>query len=60
MSRKKYWDEDDTYGGGRPVEKDYYEKYRHRLYDYADDEDDLNYGDDIEYDDDFGDYEDEK
>jgi hypothetical protein len=37
MKNRRYWDDDEEYTG-RPQQKDVYEKYRHKLYDYDDDE----------------------
>lgn len=41
MSRNKYWDEDSDYVKGRRFERDPLDKYKHRIYDYNDDDFDI-------------------
>lgn len=57
MKHNRYWEEDDDSPRGRREERDYISKYRHKIYEYTNDDDD--YVDDegnIDYDD----YEDEQ
>ena len=46
MRKNVRWDDDDHFGNNRPVEKDLFEKYKNRIYDYEEEEDFL----DDEYD----------
>lgn len=39
MGRREDWDDDGDYVKGRPHERDYYGKYRHKIYDYDEDDD---------------------
>jgi hypothetical protein len=39
MKHTRYWDEDDDSQRGRREERDYLTKYRHKIYDYTDDDD---------------------
>lgn len=45
MKKHKQWEEDEGFSSGKPVEKDYYTKYRHKIYDYDEEEYDDEYGD---------------
>ena len=38
MKNRRYWDDEDDYASSRPQQKDVYDKYRHKLYDYDDEE----------------------
>lgn len=49
--RKRQWEDDDAHSSGRPVEKDYYTKYRNKVYEYDDYE-----TDDDEYSEEYYDY----
>lgn len=39
MGRREDWDDDGDYVSGRPQQRDYYDKYRHKIYDYDTDDD---------------------
>jgi hypothetical protein len=38
MKNKRYWDDEEDYVGRRMPQKDVYDKYRHKVYEYDEDE----------------------
>ena len=38
MKNRRYWDDEEEYVDRHPQQKDVYEKYRHKLYDYDEDD----------------------
>jgi hypothetical protein len=42
MRNNRYWEEEEGSPQGRREERDYMTKYRHKIYDYTDDDDDYN------------------